>query len=244
MDDDEFDEVATILRGGSVDDAESRRMRDAIEARIGRPVVALTSGTMSLPAPVVGQPGREAPTLTGWVRGPEPDLEHRRQADALMQAVVAEFGPWPGSRFAARSLRSGARSESRSRRIAALAETEVAADQILTGVAYFDEEATSHILDSIPRRRWDQLGASWGPTVVAVAVNADLHRITVLVHTDAQAAEVRMTPRWERWEREIRALIVEGDEFGATAVSPVRIDLYSQESFDREYQGNWSYYWY
>ncbi len=148
--------------------------------------------------------------------------------DAVVGEVVADFGPWRWRLFTTREAMADA----------------VVADPILSGLAPFDEEATVHVIAAIPQTRWDQLRDAWGPDVWTVAANPDLRRVSVFVHTQAQVAEVAQTPRWHGWERELRDVITESDEFGSTAVIPVQIALESRESFESDYQGNWSYYWY
>ncbi|MFG3701898.1 hypothetical protein ACGF5C_28955 [Micromonospora sp. NPDC047620] len=241
--DDEFEEVANILRGRTAVDAELRPAIEALEARLGQPVVALTCGSMNSVAGH-GVPGVEVPTIAAWVRGAAPDHERRLQADAVFDQIVAEFGPWRWRQFTARALRVGNLPSSRARRIAALAGIEYTTDPILGGLGYFDEEATTRVMAAIPQERWDQFRDDWGASVWTVAVNADLHSVSVFVHTATQVAQLRQTPRWYEWERQLRALIAEEDEFGSTSITPVNIALKSRESFESDYQGNWSYYWY
>ncbi|MEW2378054.1 hypothetical protein AB0883_18380 [Micromonospora sp. NPDC047812] len=186
----------------------------------------------------------EVPTITAWVRGAALDHDRRLQADAVLDQIVAEFGPWRWRQFTARALRIGSLPRSRARRIAALAGGEYVTDPVMGGLGYFDEEATARVMAAIPQERWDQFRDDWGDSVWTVAVNADLHRVSVLVHTAAQVAQLQQTPRWHEWERQLRALIAEEDEFGSTSIIPVDIALESRESFESDCQGNWSYYWY
>lgn len=238
--DDEFEEVANVLRGQTAGDAE---LRPALEARLGQPVVALTCGSMNSVAGH-GVPGVEVPTITAWVRGAALDHERRLRADAVFDQIVAEFGPWRWRQFTARALRVGNLPGSRARRIAALGCIEYTTDPILGGLGCFDEEATTRVMAAIPQERWDQSRDDWGASVWTVAVNADLHSVSVFVHTAAQVTQLRQTPQWYEWERQLRALIAEEDEFGSTRIIPVNIALESREAFESDCQGNWSYYWY
>ncbi|TWJ31827.1 hypothetical protein JD81_05389 [Micromonospora sagamiensis] len=182
--------------------------------------------------------------MTAWVRGAAPDHERRRQADAVLDEIVAEFAPWRWRQFTARALRVGNLPRSRARRIAALAGIEYVTDPILGGLGYFDEEATTRVMAAIPQERWEQSGDDWGAGVWTIAVNADLRSVSVFVHTAAEAAQLQQTSRWYEWERQLRALIAEKDEFGSTSIVPVNVALESRESLESDWQGNWSYYWY
>lgn len=241
--DDEFEEVADVLRGRATVDAELRPALEALEARLGQPLIALTCGSMNFVAGH-GVPGVEVPTITAWVRGAAPDHDRRLPADAVLDQIVADFGPWRWRQFTARALRIGKLPSSRARRIAALAGVEFVTGPVMGGLGYFDEEATARVMAAIPQERWDQSRDDWGDSVWTVAVNADLHRVSVFVHTAAQIAQLQQTPRWHESERQLRALIAEEDEFGSTSIIPVDIALESRESFESDCQGNWSYYWY
>lgn len=229
---DEFEEVADVVRGGASPDPALRPVLDALQARLGHPVVALTTGSMnSVAGP--GLPGVELPTMTAWVRGA---VLERRRAESDLDAVIAEHGPWRWRHFA---RRTGAVTGSRARRIAALGE--LVTQPIVATLASFDEEATIRALESIPRARWEQVGDD---RVWTVAVNAELRRIAVFLHTGAQVEELLLTHTWHAWQAQLRAVVAEHDEFGSADVIPVEIELDSREGFDAEYAGNWSYYWY
>lgn len=240
--DDEFEEAADVLRGRIPVDAELRPALEALEARLGQPVVALTCGSMNSVAGH-GVPGVEIATMTAWVRGADLEPERRRQADAVLDQIVAELGPWRWRQFTARTSRDGNLPRSRARRIAALADLDVT-DPILSGLASFDMHATTRVIAGIPQERWDRLRDGWGSEVWTIAVNADLRGVAVFVHTAAQVMQLQQTSRWHEWQRQLRALAAEGDEFGSTSIVPLEIALDSRESFESDYQGNWSYYWY
>lgn len=231
-----------MLRRGAADDAELLPLREVLEARLGVAVIAVTLGSMNSVA-AHGAPGVEVPTLTVWTRGAALEPAQRRTTDALIETTVAEFGPWPWQQFTARATRLGGLPPSRARRIAALA-GEYVADPILSVYASFDEAAATRVIASIPQERWSRFLDEWGPDVWTLAANAELHRVSVFVQSEQQAERVRDTPRWLAWERQLRAVLGDADEFGATGVAPITIELESRESFEADYQGNWSYYWY
>lgn len=231
-----------MLRRGTTDDAELLPLREALEARLGVDVIAVTLGSMNSVA-AHGVPGVEVATVTVWTRGADLEPAQRRTNDALIETTVAEFGPWPWQQFTARATRLGGLPPSRARRIAALA-GEYVADPIIGVHASFDEAATTKVIAAIPQERWRRFRDEWGPDVWTVAANAELHRVSVFVHTEQQAESVRGTPRWLEWEQQLGAFLDDADEFGATGVAPITIGLESRESFKADYQGNWSYYWY
>jgi len=64
----------------------------------------------------------------------------------------------------------------------------------------------------------------------------------VFVHTDAQAERLRADDVRERWADLYFPLVHAHDEFGYVTREEILIEVDSRESFERDYQSNWYYY--
>lgn len=64
----------------------------------------------------------------------------------------------------------------------------------------------------------------------------------VFVYTDEQAQHLRTDEVRNRWADLYFALVHEHDEFGYVSRDEIVIEVDSKETFDRDYDGNWYYY--
>ncbi len=64
----------------------------------------------------------------------------------------------------------------------------------------------------------------------------------VFVHTDDQAAQLKLGDTQDRWADLYYPLVHGHDEFGYISRGEILIRVDSKETFDRDYSGNWYYY--
>jgi hypothetical protein len=65
----------------------------------------------------------------------------------------------------------------------------------------------------------------------------------VFVHTDEQAAGLKLSPDRDRWGDTYFALVRAHDEFGYLERSEIAINVDSKQNFDENYSSNWYYYY-